>query len=65
MLRTLSPDHQYRRTYAALIELFARLQIDVIAEGIENNTQFQWLKRHGVHQGQGYYVGPPCIQAVF
>ena len=39
-----------------LIELFARLQIDVIAEGIENNTQYQWLKSHDVHKGLGYYT---------
>ncbi|MAW25785.1 MAG: hypothetical protein CMQ84_07355 [Gammaproteobacteria bacterium] len=41
------------------------MQIDVIAEGIENNNQYQWLKSHGVHQGQGYYLGPPRIQAIF
>ena len=65
LLRTLSSDHQYHGIYAALIELFARLQIDVIAEGIENNSQYQWLRSHGVHQGQGYYLEPPRIQAVF
>ena len=65
LLRTLSSDHQYHGIYATLIELFARLPIDVIAEGIENNSQYQWLRSHGVHQGQGYYLGPPRIQAVF
>ena len=50
---------------AFLFVLFARLQIDVIAQGIEDNAQCQWLKSHGVHQSQGYYLGPPRVQVVF
>ena len=64
LLQTLSPDHRYQGTYAALLELLDRLQIEVIAEGIENQSQFLWLKNHGVTQGQGFYLEPPRIQAM-
>lgn len=64
LLQTLSPDHQYQGTYAALLDLLNRLQIEVIAEGIENETQYLWLKNHGVTRGQGFYLEPPRIQVV-
>ena len=64
LLQTLSPDHRYQGTYAALLELLDRLQIEVIAEGIENQSQFLWLKNHGVTRGQGFYLEPPRIQAM-
>ena len=64
LLQTLSPDHRYQGTYAALLDLLNRLQIEVIAEGIENETQFLWLKNHGVTRGQGFYLEPPRIQVV-
>jgi EAL domain-containing protein (putative c-di-GMP-specific phosphodiesterase class I) len=64
LLQTLSPDHRYQGTYAALLNVLDRLQIEVIAEGIENETQFLWLKNRGVTRGQGFYLGPPRIQAM-
>jgi EAL domain-containing protein (putative c-di-GMP-specific phosphodiesterase class I) len=64
LLQTLSPDHRYQGTYAALLELLDRLQIEVIAEGIENQSQFLWLKNHGVTRGKGFYLKPPRIQAM-
>jgi EAL domain-containing protein (putative c-di-GMP-specific phosphodiesterase class I) len=64
LLQTLSLDHRYQGTYAALLDLLNRLQIEVIAEGIENETQYLWLRNHGVTRGQGFYLEPPRIQVV-
>jgi len=64
LLETLSPNHPNQGLYPALIDLFNTLQIEIIAEGIETETQYLWLKNHGVIRGQGYYLEPPRIQAV-
>lgn len=64
LLQTLSPDHPNQGLYPVLLDLFNSLKIEVIAEGIENETQYLWLKNHGVTRGQGYYLEPPRVQAV-
>lgn len=64
LLQTLSPDHPNQGLYPVLLDLFNSLKIEIIAEGIENETQYLWLKNHGVTRGQGYYLEPPRIQAV-
>jgi EAL domain-containing protein (putative c-di-GMP-specific phosphodiesterase class I) len=49
----------------ALISLGAELGIDVIAEGVETEPQFQMLKELGCLQVQGYLLGRPmpAVQA--
>jgi EAL domain-containing protein (putative c-di-GMP-specific phosphodiesterase class I) len=39
--------------------LTADLNIHLVAEGIENPTQLQWLRANGIHFGQGYLLGRP------
>ncbi|KDE49014.1 hypothetical protein DI43_00935 [Geobacillus sp. CAMR12739] len=40
---------------AAVITMARQLAIDIIAEGIENETQIQLLKEMGCKGGQGYF----------
>lgn len=35
------------------------LKLKVVAEGIEERDQFEFLKKIGVSYGQGYYFGKP------
>ena len=35
------------------------LKLKVVAEGIEEREQFEFLKEIGVNYGQGYYFGKP------
>lgn len=43
----------------ATIGLAHSLKLDVIAEGVENETQMRWLQREGCHVMQGYLFSPP------
>ncbi|MBM7661554.1 diguanylate cyclase (GGDEF)-like protein [Bacillus mesophilus] len=43
----------------AMITLCNELGIGVIAEGIEDMSQHQYLKKHGCHIGQGFYYQRP------
>ena len=43
----------------AIIALARALDLDVIAEGIENQAQIAFLKKHGCVYGQGFYFSRP------
>lgn len=44
----------------ALIALGHGLGLRIIAEGVENAGQLEWLKAHGCDQAQGYYFARPA-----
>ena len=44
---------------AAIVKLARNLQLDVIAEGVENIKQLDSLRSIGCHKGQGYYFSKP------
>ncbi|NOW48265.1 PAS domain S-box-containing protein/diguanylate cyclase (GGDEF)-like protein [Novosphingobium sp. SG751A] len=43
-----------------LIAIAAGLGLEVIAEGIEDETTLRFLQQRHCHKGQGYYFGRPC-----
>jgi diguanylate cyclase (GGDEF) domain len=44
---------------AAILSLGKSLQLNVTAEGIERKSQLEWLRDHGCHEGQGFYLARP------
>ncbi|HGK4671340.1 TPA: EAL domain-containing protein [Kluyvera georgiana] len=48
-----------------IIALGQRLNIELIAEGVETQEQALYLQRHGVHLLQGYLFSPPMPLADF
>ena len=44
---------------ATIIAMGHSLQMKVIAEGVENRQQLEFLKQHGCDQAQGFYLCPP------
>ena len=52
-------DCESQKIVASIIYLANLLDIDVIAEGIENSDQEAWLKDHGIKLGQGYLYSKP------
>lgn len=48
-----------------IIALGQRLNIELIAEGVETGEQAHYLQRHGVHFLQGYLFSPPMPLADF
>ena len=48
-----------------VISLAKNLNLDVIAEGVENIEQLEFLKKHGCYEIQGYYYSKPLSQKGF
>ncbi len=51
-----------------MIGLGHRLGLEVVAEGVENETQLEFLRREGCDEVQGYYFShplPPAKVAAF
>ncbi len=44
----------------ALIALGHGLGLQVVAEGVETSDQYDWLRRHGCDQAQGFGLGRPA-----
>jgi diguanylate cyclase len=47
----------------AIIAMARSLNLNVIAEGIENQAQTNFLRQHGCHAGQGFFYSPPLTAA--
>ncbi|HHG8774211.1 TPA: cyclic di-GMP phosphodiesterase [Raoultella planticola] len=43
----------------AVLTLSRRLQLMTVAEGVETPEQAEWLRKHGVHYLQGYWLSRP------
>ena len=43
----------------AIVELACQLQLNVVAEGVENATQMEFLQECGCHELQGFLTGTP------
>ncbi|MFQ6370110.1 putative bifunctional diguanylate cyclase/phosphodiesterase [Shewanella sp. YIC-542] len=50
---------------STVLTLGKQLDLQIIAEGIETQQQFDWLKHHGCAMGQGYYFSAPVTLEQF
>lgn len=57
------PDPKVAAIYRTITRLAADLNTYVVAEGIEEPAQLEWLRQNGVHFGQGYLLGRPVEEA--
>lgn len=48
---------------AAIVDLACKLKLTVVAEGVENRAQMEFLQRCGCHELQGYLTGRPMTLA--
>ncbi len=65
LIHGMALDNQAMHVIHALIALGAELGIEVIAEGVETEAQFQLLTELGCRQAQGFLLGRPmpAVQA--
>jgi len=52
-------DHRQREILDTIVALTKRLKVNIGAEGIETQSQFDYLKNCGCSFGQGYLLGKP------
>ena len=48
------------RIVRSIAQLALALELDIVAEGIEEKTQIDALRKLGCHYGQGYYMAKPA-----
>jgi EAL domain-containing protein (putative c-di-GMP-specific phosphodiesterase class I) len=53
------------RLMAALIAMGHRLNVGIVAEGVETAEQAAFLVAHGCDEAQGYHLGRPVTEAAF
>jgi EAL domain-containing protein (putative c-di-GMP-specific phosphodiesterase class I) len=58
-IRQLEQSEGGRRIVETIIQLGQSLDLEVIAEGIEQDSQAVLLKQMGCHEGQGYLFSKP------
>lgn len=61
----LTEQHNQQIIVSAIISMGTSLKLDIVAEGVETQAQFDFLKEQGCHQFQGYFVGAPLANKDF
>ncbi|KNC16589.1 MULTISPECIES: putative bifunctional diguanylate cyclase/phosphodiesterase [Pseudomonas] len=59
LIKDIQNEERDRRLVITLIDLAQRLGYKVVAEGIENQTNFDAVKSWGCDEGQGYFIAMP------
>jgi diguanylate cyclase len=49
----------------AIINMAHTLELRVVAEGVENKEELQFIKDRGCDEGQGYYFSRPLARGAF
>ena len=48
-----------------IVDLAQKLKLQLVAEGVEENQQLQWLSQHSCQMIQGYLLSRPLPEADF
>lgn len=64
-VRELSVDSEDAAIVLAVIQLGNSLKLNTIAEGVETKEQLNFLREHGCHEAQGYFLSRPVPAAEF
>jgi EAL domain-containing protein (putative c-di-GMP-specific phosphodiesterase class I)/GGDEF domain-containing protein len=62
-VRDLSLDHRGRTLVKSMVEMAKGLSFHVVAEGIEDQSALDFLRRTGCDEGQGYFFARPAPPA--
>lgn len=58
-VRRMNQDHRCERIVGAIVTIAQALDLEIIAEGIETEEQYQRLQTLGCHYAQGYLISRP------
>ncbi|MGE4578072.1 MAG: EAL domain-containing protein [Desulfuromonadales bacterium] len=62
-IHSVNDDADSRAIVEAIIAMSHSLQLNVLAEGVENLPQLEFLTARQCHEMQGFYFSPPCTAA--
>jgi len=57
----LPGDKEHRAIVTAIITLAQSMEMEVVAEGVQTQQQFECVRALGCHLVQGYYFSPPVL----
>ena len=64
-VRDISRDEDDKAIVQAIIAMAQQLKLRVVAEGVENKEQLDFLQTHNCDEVQGYYFSPPIKSEEF
>lgn len=64
-IQQIPDDIENTEIATAIVKLFHKLNIDVVAEGVETNEQWAYLRDIHCHELQGYLFSPPVSTVEF
>lgn len=64
-IKGIDIDHNDNAIVEAIISMAHKMQIEILAEGVETTNQIEFLLKHHGHQMQGYYYSPPLDAKTF
>jgi EAL domain-containing protein (putative c-di-GMP-specific phosphodiesterase class I) len=59
LVKGILEDNRHKEIIQAIVSLTSRLNISVVAEGVETQEQVDYLKLAGCIMGQGYFFSEP------
>ncbi|MEN8144984.1 MAG: bifunctional diguanylate cyclase/phosphodiesterase [Gemmatimonadota bacterium] len=65
LLRGVASSPEDAALAAGVIDVAHRLGLTVVGEGVETAEQWEFLRRHGCDEAQGYYLGEPMSAEKF
>lgn len=54
-------DERLRAMYAASLDLATKLEMGIVAEGVEDRDDWDFVRRTGCDLAQGYFIGKPML----
>jgi len=64
-IQRISESDRYKKLVESIINICNHMNFDVIAEGIENQEDFEFLKENGCKYYQGFYFSKPLSRKDF
>ena len=64
-IRDMNQDANARALVKAIISMARALELEIVAEGVEDAAQLEFLRAHGVRIIQGYFFSPPVSATTF
>lgn len=58
-IKVLDQSEKSKKIVETIVKLSKAMEIEVVAEFVENETIYEFLKDFGVNYAQGYYIGKP------
>ena len=56
----MAKDKASKKLVKAIVNLAIDMELDIVAEGIEEQHEFEALTGFGCHFGQGFFMARPC-----